>query len=145
MLEVPARARQLPQLLPRFDFLALGTHDLVQFLFAADCGNPRLARRYDVLSPAVLTFIHQIARQAAEHGVPLTACGEMAGHPLEAMALVGCGLQRLSMAPQAIDPVKTMLRGRQVAPLRDYTKGFFNLPDHSIREQNPKQAREGKE
>src|SRR3546814_480983 len=135
MLEVPALALQLPQLLPRCDFLSLGTNDLVQFLFAADRGNPRLARRYDVLSPAVLTFIHQIARQAAEHGVPLPACGEMAGHPLEAMALVGCGLQRLSMAPQAIDPVKTMLRGLQVAPLRDYIKGLLTLPDHSIREQ----------
>src|SRR3546814_3693642 len=96
MLEVPARALQLPQLLPHCDFLSLGTNDLVQFLFAADRGNPRLARRYDVLSPAVLTFIHQIARQAAEHGVPLTACGEMAGHPLEAMALVDRKSTRLN-------------------------------------------------
>src|SRR3546814_15343464 len=52
MLEVPALALQLPQLLPRCDFVSLGTNDLVQFLFAADRGNPRLARRYDVLSPA---------------------------------------------------------------------------------------------
>lgn len=135
MLEVPALALQLPQLLPRCDFVSLGTNDLVQFLFAADRGNPRLARRYDTLSPAVLTFIHQIARQAAEHGVPLTACGEMAGHPLEAMALIGCGVRRLSMVPQALGQVKTTVRALEVAPLRRFIKGLLTLPDHSIREQ----------
>ena len=135
MLEVPALALQLTQLLPRCDFVSLGTNDLVQFLFAADRGNPRLARRYDVLSPAVLTFIHRIASQAAEQGVPLTACGEMAGHPLEAMALIGCGLRRLSMAPQAVDQVKTMLRGLDVASLQGFINQLLTLPDHSIREQ----------
>lgn len=135
MLEVPALALQLPQLLPRCDFVSLGTNDLVQFLFAADRGNPRLARRYDALSPAVLGFIRQIARQAAEHGKPLTACGEMAGHPLEAMALIGCGIRRLSMAPQAVDAVKTMVRGLEVAPLQDCINELLTLPDHSIREQ----------
>ncbi|MGD1880099.1 MAG: phosphoenolpyruvate--protein phosphotransferase [Kiloniellaceae bacterium] len=135
MLEVPALALQLPQLLPRCDFVSLGTNDLVQFLFAADRGNPRLAKRYDVLSPAVLGFIRQIASQAAGHGVPLTACGEMAGHPLEAMALLGCGLTRLSMAPQAVDPVKTMLRGLDVERLKTLINQLLTLPDHSIREQ----------
>ncbi|MEQ8402444.1 MAG: phosphoenolpyruvate--protein phosphotransferase [Roseitalea porphyridii] len=135
MLEVPALALQLPQLLPRCDFVSLGTNDLVQFLFAADRSNPRLARRYDTLSPAVLAFVRQIARQAAMQNVPLTACGEMAGHPLEAMALIGCGLRRLSMAPQAIDQVKTMLRHLDVASLKGSINQFLTLPDHSIREQ----------
>jgi len=135
MLEVPALALQLPQLLPRCDFLSLGTNDLVQFLYAADRGNPRLARRYDVLSPAVLTFLHQIAEQANTWGVPLTACGEMAGHPLEAMALIGCGIRRLSMAPQAVDQVKTMVRGLDVEPLQAFINQLLTLPDHSIREQ----------
>jgi phosphotransferase system enzyme I (PtsP) len=135
MLEVPALALQLPQLLPRCDFVSLGTNDLVQFLFAADRTNPRLARRYDVLSPAMLTFIRDIARQAAAHGTPLTACGEMAGHPLEALALIGCGLRRLSMAPQAVDQVKTMLRSLEVASLEANINQLLTLPDHSIREQ----------
>ncbi len=135
MLEVPALALQLPQLLPRCDFVSLGTNDLTQFLFAADRSNPRLARRYDVLSPAVLTFIREIARQAAAHNRPLTACGEMAGHPVEAMALIGCGLRRLSMAPQAVDQVKTMLRSLEVAPLEGHINQLLTLPDHSIREQ----------
>jgi phosphotransferase system enzyme I (PtsP) len=135
MLEVPALALQLPQLLPRCDFVSLGTNDLVQFLFAADRGNPRLARRYDVLSPALLSFIQQIARQAAAHKVPLTACGEMAGHPLEALALIACGVQRLSMAPSAIDQVKTMVRSLEVEPLEGFINQLLTLPHHSIREQ----------
>jgi phosphotransferase system, enzyme I, PtsP len=135
MLEVPALALQLPQLLPRCDFVSLGTNDLVQFLFAADRGNPRLAQRYDTLSPAVLTFVRQIARQAADQGVPLTACGEMAGHSLEALALIGCGVTRLSMAPLAVDQVKAAVRGLEVAPLQTFINQLLTLPDHSIREQ----------
>lgn len=135
MLEVPALALQLPQLLQRCDFVSLGTNDLVQFLFAADRNNPRLARRYDALSPAVLTFIRDIARQAAEQGVPLTACGEMAGHPVEAMALIGCGVRRLSMAPQAVDHVKSMIRALEVEPLEACINQLLTSPDHSIREQ----------
>src|SRR3546814_21062933 len=109
MLQVPALALQLPQLLPRCDFVSLGTNDLVQFPFAAARGNPRLARRYDVLSPAVLTFIHQIAREATEHGVPLTPSGAMAGHPLQALPLLGCGLGRLSMHPPPVHQGQPML------------------------------------
>jgi phosphotransferase system enzyme I (PtsP) len=67
--------------------------------------------------------------------VPLTACGEMAGHPLEAMALIGCGIRRLSMAPQAVDQVKTMVRELEVAPLQAFINQLLTLPDHSIREQ----------
>jgi phosphotransferase system enzyme I (PtsP) len=82
----------------------------------------------------VLTFVRNIAQQSAEHGVPLTACGEMAGHPVEAMALIGCGVRRLSMAPQAVDQVKTMVRALEVEPLQDSIKQLLTLPDHSIRE-----------
>ncbi|NIA71867.1 phosphoenolpyruvate--protein phosphotransferase [Pelagibius litoralis] len=135
MLEVPALALQLPQLLPRCDFLSLGSNDLVQFLFAADRGNPRLARRYDTLSPAVLTLVRDVARRCDEHGVPLTVCGEMAGQPLEALALLACGVRRLSMAPGFVGPVKTMIRSLELASLTATINQLLTLPDHSIREQ----------
>ena len=134
MLEVPALALQLPQLLPRCDFLSLGSNDLVQFLFAADRTNPRLARRYDTLAPAVLSLVRDIARQCDDHGVPLTACGEMAGQPLEALALLGCGVRRLSMAPSFVGPVKTMVRSLDLGALEDAINQLLTLPDHSIRE-----------
>ena len=60
MLEVPSLAEMLDVLLPRLDFLSIGTNDLTQFLFAADRSNPRLAERYDWLSPAILRFLKRI-------------------------------------------------------------------------------------
>lgn len=110
MLEVPALAEQLDILLPRIDFLSVGTNDLTQFLFAADRANPKLAERYDWLSPAILRFIARVVRPAQEAGVPVAVCGEMGGRPLEAMALIGLGLQRLSITPAAVGPIKAMVR-----------------------------------
>jgi phosphotransferase system enzyme I (PtsP) len=60
MLEVPSLAEMLDQLLPRVDFLSIGTNDLTQFLFAADRADPRLAERYDWLSPAILRFLKRV-------------------------------------------------------------------------------------
>jgi phosphotransferase system enzyme I (PtsP) len=110
MLEVPALAEVLDLLLPKIDFLSIGTNDLTQFLFAADRANPRLAERYDWLSPAILRFLRRIARAADEHKVPLGVCGEMGGRTLEAMALIGIGIRQLSITPVAVGPVKAMIR-----------------------------------
>ena len=109
MLEVPALALQLPALLPLVDFLSIGSNDLVQFLYAADRGNPRIEGRYDPLSPPILTLLSDIAAQCGAADVPLTVCGEMAGDPIAAMALIGLGFRRLSMAPGNIDAVRAMI------------------------------------
>ena len=118
MLEVPALAEVLDLLLPRLDFLSIGTNDLTQFLFAADRANPKLAERYDWLSPAILRFLARIARAGAEAKVPVGVCGEMGGRTLEAMALIGLGIERLSITPAAVGPVKAMIRSLDVAELR---------------------------
>ena len=110
MLEVPSLAEMLDMLLPKLDFLSIGTNDLTQFLFAADRSNPRLAERYDWLSPAILRFLRRIVRAADKHEVPLGVCGEMGGRTLEAMALIGIGVRRLSITPVAVGPVKAMIR-----------------------------------
>jgi phosphotransferase system enzyme I (PtsP) len=115
MLEVPSLAEMLDQLLPRLDFLSIGTNDLTQFLFAADRSNPRLAERYDWLSPAILRFLRRIVKTADKHGVPLGVCGEMGGRTLEALALVGIGIRRLSITPAGIGPVKVMIRSLDAA------------------------------
>ncbi len=120
MLEVPSLLWQLPELLGQADFISVGSNDLAQFLFASDRGNPRLAGRYDSLSPAMLRLIAQLVARCAEAGRPISVCGEMAGRPLEAMALLGLGLYRLSMAPSAIGPVKTMLRSLNIGQLQSY-------------------------
>ena len=110
MLEVPALAEQLDILLPGLDFLSIGTNDLTQFLFAADRANPKLAERYDWLSPSILRFLARVIAPAHAAGVPVAVCGEMGGRPLEAMALIGLGIRRLSITPAAVGPIKAMVR-----------------------------------
>lgn len=135
MLEVPSLAWQLDTLLPMVDFVSIGSNDLLQFLFASDRGNPRVATRYDLLSPAVLSFLRHIVAKCREHETPLTLCGEMSGKPLEAMALVGLGLRRISMSPAAIGPVKMMVRSLDMARLEAFMEGLYGLPDRSVRAQ----------
>ena len=117
MLEVPALADVLDFLWPNLDFLSIGTNDLTQFLFAADRADPRLALRYDWLSPAILRFLRRVTKAAQEAGKPVAVCGEMGGRPLEAMALIALGIDRLSITPAAVGPVKAMIRSldRQAA------------------------------
>jgi phosphotransferase system enzyme I (PtsP) len=134
MVEVPSLAWQLPSLLRRVDFVSVGTNDLAQFFFAADRGNPRLAGRYDTLAPGFLRLLGAIAAEARQAGVPAAVCGEMAGQPLEAMALVGIGYRNLSMAPAAIGPVKKMIRSLALGPLEPFLGGLLEAPDHSLRQ-----------
>jgi phosphotransferase system enzyme I (PtsP) len=110
MLEVPALAEMLDVLLPSLDFLSIGTNDLTQFLFAADRANPKLAERYDWLSPSILRFMARVVAPCRAAGVDLAVCGEMGGRTLEAMALIGLGIERLSITPAAVGPVKAMIR-----------------------------------
>ncbi|HYD68661.1 phosphoenolpyruvate--protein phosphotransferase [Azospirillum sp.] len=133
MIEVPSLLFQLPALLPRVDFVSVGSNDLTQYLFASDRGNPRTANRYDPLSPAVLSMLRRLVEACNEAEVPLSICGEMAGRPLDAMALIGIGFRTLSMAPPSVGPVKSMLRSLDVAALRQYMAGLYHCPDHSLR------------
>jgi phosphotransferase system enzyme I (PtsP) len=133
MLEVPALAECLDLLLPRLDFLSIGTNDLTQFLFAADRAHPKLAERYDWLSPAILRFLRRVSIPAREHGIPVTVCGEMGGRTLEAMALLGLGIDRLSITPIAVGPIKAMVRSLDLAKLRVEMDGWLVRPPVNLR------------
>ena len=109
MIEAPSLVWHLDALLPLTDFVSVGTNDLMQYLFAADRGNPRVDQRYDPLSPPALRALEQIQRACAETDTPVSVCGEMAGRPLEAFTLVALGFHRLSMPPAGIGPVKQMV------------------------------------
>ena len=111
MLEVPSLAEMLDQLLPRVDFLSIGTNDLTQFLFAADRSDPRLAERYDWLSPAILRFLKRVL-DAAPRGrrAGARSAARWRGRPLEAMALIGIGAENFSITPAGVGPVKAMVR-----------------------------------
>jgi phosphotransferase system enzyme I (PtsP) len=109
MLEVPCLLFELDALMKRSDFISVGSNDLMQFMFAADRTNARVGSRYDALSAAPLKALKALVKAAEKHKVPLTLCGEMAGRPIEAMALVALGFRTLSMAPASIGPVKAMI------------------------------------
>jgi phosphotransferase system enzyme I (PtsP) len=134
MLEVPALLFQLPSLLEKVDFLSVGSNDLLQFLFAADRNNPHVGERYDDLSPAVLTLLDSLVRSCDRAGVPLALCGEMAGQPLAAMALIGLGFRNISMSPVSIGPVKAMIRSLDVEQVRECLPPLLTLHDPSVRD-----------
>jgi phosphotransferase system enzyme I (PtsP) len=133
MLEVPALAFMLPQIMRSADFISIGSNDLLSFVFAVDRTNPRVAKRYDNLNPAALTLIRQIVRSAAESGGDLSLCGEMAGRPLDAMALIGLGLRTLSMHPANIGPVKMMIRSLNLSEVSLFVEKLCGRTDHSLR------------
>jgi phosphotransferase system, enzyme I, PtsP len=133
MLEVPALAETLDLLLPQVNFLSIGTNDLTQFLFAADRANPRLAERYDWLSPAILRFLRRVTREANAADVPVTLCGEMGGRTLEAIALIGLGIDRLSVTPAAVGPLKAMLRTLDAGAARTQVEAWLAHPPRNMR------------
>ncbi|MBB6123520.1 phosphoenolpyruvate--protein phosphotransferase [Sphingobium subterraneum] len=134
MLEVPALAEVLDILLPKLDFLSIGTNDLTQFLFAADRAHPKLAERYDWLSIAILRFIARVVRECNAHDVPVGVCGEMGGRTLEAMALLGLGLRRLSITPASVGPVKAMIRSLNVEELQVFMTGLLKDGTVNVRD-----------
>ncbi|MDQ4420461.1 phosphoenolpyruvate--protein phosphotransferase [Sphingobium sp. DEHP117] len=134
MLEVPALAEVLDILLPQLDFLSIGTNDLTQFLFAADRAHPKLAERYDWLSPAILRFLNRIVRASEAAKVPVGVCGEMGGRTLEAMALVGLGIRRLSITPASVGPVKAMIRSLELAPLGEKIQQMLTKAPANMRQ-----------
>ena len=119
MMEVPALLFELDAFLPRVDFVSVGSNDLLQFLFASDRTNARVASRFDVLSPSPLRALKTLVKAAKKYKVPVTVCGEMAGRPIEAMTLIGLGLRSVSMAPASIGPVKAMILSLNAEKITD--------------------------
>src|SRR5262249_9781741 len=105
------------------DFLSVGSNDLLQYFFAADRNNARVAARYDPLSAAALRALAAIVDAARRHNRPLSLCGEMARRPLEAIALIGLGFRAISMSPASIGPVKSMLLSLDAGLLQRWLPG----------------------
>jgi phosphotransferase system enzyme I (PtsP) len=133
MIEAPSLLWHLDALLTLADFVSVGTNDLMQYLFAADRGNPRVADRYDPLSPPALRALNAIRQACAESGTPVSVCGEMAGRPLEAFALVGLGFEALSMPPSGIGPVKQMVLSCDRGAAMRGIAGLLGSPTGSVR------------
>lgn len=132
MVEVPSLLYQLDELLDRVDFLSIGTNDLVQFFYAADRGNARVADRFDAISVPVLRALKLIVEKARAHDKPVTVCGELASRPIGALALVAIGYRALSLAPSAIGPVKAMLLGLDASKAAAFILPLIEQPAGAV-------------
>ena len=109
MIEVPAAALQVQSLLRHFDFISIGTNDLVQYLLAIDRADETVAHLYDPWHPAVLQLIAQTIATAGRMGRGVAVCGEMAGDPAFTHLLLAMGLRSFSMHPSRIAVIKQKL------------------------------------
>jgi len=110
MVEVPSSAIMAQELAQEVDFISIGTNDLIQYSLAVDRSNDLVAHLYRPTSPAVLRLISKVVTAGQEEGVDVSMCGEMAADPLMVPVLVGFGLQRFSMNPQAVPVVRALVR-----------------------------------
>jgi len=106
MIEVPAAAVMIDRFLRQFDFVSIGTNDLIQYTLAIDRADESVSHLFDPWHPAVLTLLHQVIAAAAAHGKPVSVCGEMAGDPAFTELLLGFGLRSFSMHPSCIAQIK---------------------------------------
>ncbi|WP_025900037.1 phosphoenolpyruvate--protein phosphotransferase [Sneathiella glossodoripedis] len=135
MIEVPAIVWQLPQLLKVVDFVSVGSNDLMQFFFAVDRGNSRVTDRYEMLSSGFMSVLRFVAQECNKANVPVSICGDVAGRPLEAMALLGLGYRNLSMSIEGLGPVKEMVRSADTAKIADFVNKLCNMREPTVREQ----------
>jgi len=109
LIETPGAALMANELATRFDFLSLGTNDLVQYTLAVDRGNRRIAHLFQPFHPAVLRLIRDVCEAGERAAIEVTVCGEMAGNSRAAVLLMGLGVTRFSMVPARIPRIKQVL------------------------------------
>jgi len=117
MLEIPAAILVGDTYLPRLAFASIGTNDLLQYTAAVDRGNRALARYQESLHPAVLRLVRQAVEACNAAGASLSVCGEMGGDAVAALALVGLGVRKLSMAASSLAGVRRAIRSADAAAL----------------------------
>jgi phosphotransferase system enzyme I (PtsP) len=127
MVEVPSLLFELDQILPEADFVSIGSNDLVQFLTAADRANPRVSKNYDPIALPRLRAMRLVVDAARRHNKPVTMCGELAGKPMEALALMAIGMTRLSMGPASIGPIKEMVLHVNLKPIQESVAAALSL------------------
>ena len=135
MIEVPSAVYQIGAMAKRVDFFSIGTNDLTQYLLAVDRNNSRVAGLYQTLHPAVLGAVKQVIDQAHVLGKPVSVCGEMAGDPAAVLALMGLGVNSLSMSASNLPRVKWVIRSFTREEAR-------NLLEQAWQLENPREVRE---
>jgi phosphoenolpyruvate-protein phosphotransferase len=117
MLEIPSAVLTADAYAERIAFASIGTNDLLQYTLAADRGNPGVERYQDSLHPALLALVRAAVDAADRAGIELSVCGEMAGDPFAALALVGLGIRSLSMSAPRLPAVRRAIRTASLGDL----------------------------
>jgi len=129
MIEIPAAALTLPLFLKYFDFLSIGTNDLIQYTLAIDRSDESVAHLYDPLHPAVLRLVADTITQCNARGKGVSVCGEMAGDTTVTKLLLGLGLRSFSMHPAQILAVKQEVLRADTSRLRDWATQVIESED----------------
>jgi phosphotransferase system enzyme I (PtsI) len=132
MIEVPASAINIEALLPHFDFVSLGTNDLIQYTLAIDRADQTVAHLYDPWHPAVLHLIERTIRLSREAKVDVSVCGEMAGDVAFTDLLLAMGLRSFSMHPAQIAAVKQRVLRVDARKVADDLLAVQQSPDPAV-------------
>ncbi len=132
MLEVPAAALCIEDLLREVDFVSIGSNDLIQYLMAADRDNPQVAHLCEPFNPALLRLLDRVIGVCNAHHKPVTLCGEMACWPRCFLPLFGMGLRRLSMSPAFVPSIKEVVRHTTLETARDTARRVLAM--HTVGE-----------
>ncbi len=127
MIEVPSIALLADQAAKEADFASIGTNDLIQYLTAADRGNPAVSDYYQAYHPAVFRLIRYVARYFAAQGKPVGVCGEMGGNLLAATVLIGLGIRQLSVGAASVAAVKQMISSTSCEKAEELAKTVCGL------------------
>jgi phosphoenolpyruvate-protein phosphotransferase len=127
MIEVPSAALMADKLAEHTDFFSIGTNDLSQYTLAMDRGHPGLAQRIDAMHPALLRLIAKTCASAARHGRWVGVCGALASDPLATPALIGLGVEELSVGPRLVAEIKERVRQLNAADCRQRSQELLNL------------------
>lgn len=140
MIEVPSAAIMAGELAREVNFFSIGTNDLTQYTLAADRTNETVAGLYNAADPAVLRLIEQVVAAAKKYSIDVSVCGEMSGEPIYTMLLLGMGLRQLSVTPQNIPEIKTIIRSVTIEEATQVARQALRLDtardvNHYLREQ----------
>ena len=132
MIEVPAAALAVRMFLRHFDFLSIGTNDLIQYTLAIDRVDETVAHLYDPLHPAVLQLVARTIAECRAQGKPVSVCGEMAGDVTMTRLLLGLGLRSFSMHPSQILAVKQQVLRADTRKLRAWAQSVIDSDEPAL-------------
>jgi phosphotransferase system enzyme I (PtsI) len=129
MIEVPAAALMVDVFLRYFDFLSIGTNDLIQYTLAIDRVDESVAHLYDPMHPAVLELMARTIAAGHAHGKSVSVCGELAGDVSMTRLLLGLGLRSFSMHPSHLLTVKQQILRADTSKLKVLAQQILTSED----------------